>query len=180
MDALKHLADTFPDAAKDIRLNLQAVLSDGSLTPRQRFGVAYACAVACRSRALCEALAHDAGDALDESVIDDAQAAAALMAMNNVFYRFRHIVGKPSYSGVPARLRMNRIAQPKTSKAEFELMCLAVSAINHCETCVRSHEKAVVEGGLNEANVVDAIRIAATIAAASVSADAAVTDAAGF
>ena len=180
MDALKTLAETFPEAAKDIRLNLQAVLSDGSLSPKQRYGVAYACALACRSRALSEALLQDAGENLDEAVIDDAQAAAALMAMNNVFYRFRHIIGKPSYSTVPARLRMNRIAQPKTSKPEFELMCLAVSAVNNCEACVRSHEKAVLEGGLSEANVVDAVRIAATIAAASVSADAAVTDAAGF
>ena len=180
MDALKTLAETFPVAAKDIRLNLQAVLSDGSLSPKQRYGVAYACALACRSRALSEALLQDAGENLDEAVIDDAQAAAALMAMNNVFYRFRHIIGKPSYSTLPARLRMNRIAQPKTSKPEFELMCLAVSAVNNCEACVRSHEKAVREGGLSEANVVDAVCIAATIAAASVSADAAVTDAAGF
>jgi alkyl hydroperoxide reductase subunit D len=180
MDALKHLAETFPDAAKDIRLNLQAVLADGSLSARQRFGVAYACALACRSRVLCEALIQDGGEHLDEAVLSDAQAAASLMAMNNVFYRFRHIVGKPSYSAIAPRLRMNRIAQPRTSKAELELMCLAVSAINNCEACVRSHEHTVVDGGMSEANVIDAVRIAATIAAAVVTLDAAVTDAAGF
>jgi alkyl hydroperoxide reductase subunit D len=85
-----------------------------------------------------------------------------------VYYRFRHMVGKESYSAKPARLRMNRIGQPKTSKANFELMCLAVSAINGCESCVRSHEHAVVEGGLTEDHVHDAVRIAATIRAAAV------------
>ena len=87
--------------------------------------------------------------------------------MNNVYYRFRHMVGKESYGAKPARLRMNRIVQPKTSKATFELMCLA-SAINGCESCIRSHEHAVVEGGLTEDHVHDAVRIAATIRAAAV------------
>jgi alkyl hydroperoxide reductase subunit D len=90
------------------------------------------------------------------------------MAMNNVYYRFRHMVGKDSYSTRPARLRMNRIGQPRTSRAEFELLCLAVSAINGCEACVRSHEAAVVEGGLTEDQVHDAVRIASVLHAAAV------------
>jgi alkyl hydroperoxide reductase subunit D len=47
-------------------------------------------------------------------------------------------------------------------------MSLAVSAINGCETCVRSHEQVVVTGGLSEDQVHDAVRIAATIRAAAV------------
>ena len=100
--------------------------------------------------------------------MEDARAAAALMAMNNVYYRFRHMVGKPAYSQRPARLRMQRIAQALTSKADFELYCLAVSAINGCETCVQAHEHAVVEGGLTEEHVHDAVRIAAVVHAAAV------------
>jgi alkyl hydroperoxide reductase subunit D len=180
MEALKSLAESFPDAAKDIRLNLSAVLAESSLSPRQRFGVAYACALASRSPALREALVHDGGANLDEAVVDDAQAAASLMAMNNVFYRFRHIVGKPSYEAIPARLRMNRISQPKTSKAEFELMCLAVSAIHNCERCVQSHERAVIEAGMSEQQVHDAVRIAATIHAAAATLEVGTADAAGF
>ncbi len=90
------------------------------------------------------------------------------MGMNNVYYRFRHVVGKPVYSEKPARLRMNRIARPATSKVDFELFSLAVSAINGCEACVRSHEKAVLDGQLSEDQVHDAIRIAATMHAAAV------------
>jgi alkyl hydroperoxide reductase subunit D len=62
---------------------------------------------------------------------------------------------------------MNKLAQPATSKADFELLCLAVSAINGCEACVQSHEKVVLEKGITEDQVHDAIRIAAVIHAAA-------------
>jgi alkyl hydroperoxide reductase subunit D len=88
------------------------------------------------------------------------------MAMNNVYYRFRHIVGKPSYGEKAARLRMNRLAQPAGSKVDFELYALAVSAINGCEACVQAHEHTVIGGGLTEDHVHDAVRIAAVNAAA--------------
>jgi alkyl hydroperoxide reductase subunit D len=127
-----------------------------------------ASALTTQSRAVREAVLKDASRAVGDDVLDDARAAAALMAMNNVYYRFRHLVGKENYATKPARLRMNRIAQPKTNKATFELMCLAVSAINGCESCIRSHEHAVIQGGLSEEHVHDAVRIAATIRAAAV------------
>ncbi|MBL8190166.1 MAG: carboxymuconolactone decarboxylase family protein, partial [Acidobacteria bacterium] len=66
-------------------------------------------------------------------------------------------------------LRMNWIGKPLGSKADFELFCLAVSAINGCEACVRSHEQVVIEGGLSEDQVHDAVRVAAVIQAAAVS-----------
>jgi alkyl hydroperoxide reductase subunit D len=88
------------------------------------------------------------------------------MAMNSVYYRFRHLLAKKSYSAKPARSRMNRILQPKTAKVTFELVCLAVRTINRCEACMQSHERAVLESGLTEDHVRDAVRIAATIRAA--------------
>jgi lipoyl-dependent peroxiredoxin subunit D len=166
---VESLRTNIPDVAKDIRLNLQSVLQPGALTPAQRWGVAIASAVAARNTALRDALIADAGTQVGADVIDDAVAAAALMAMNNVYYRFRHLVGKESYSQMPARLRMQRIAKPVTNKADFELFCLAVSAINACEMCIRSHEEIVLKGGLTEEQVHDAVRIAATVNAAALS-----------
>ena len=165
LDAIR---ETLPDLAKDIKLNLQAVLSESSLSPEQRWGVAIASAAAARQPGLRDAVVADARAAVPEAVVEDALAAAALMGMNNVYYRFCHVVGKPVYSEKAARLRMNRIARPATSKADFELFSLAASAINGCEACVRSHEKAVVDGQLSEDQVHDAIRIAATMHAAAV------------
>jgi alkyl hydroperoxide reductase subunit D len=149
-------------------LNLQTVFQSTTLTPAQMWGVALASALASRNGELASAVLTDAQLKVDESVIQDARAAAALMAMNNVYYRFRHMVGKESYSMKPARLRMSWIGKPMSDKTDFELFCLAVSAINGCEACVRSHEQVVVAGGLSEDQVHDAIRIAATIQAAAV------------
>jgi alkyl hydroperoxide reductase subunit D len=171
MSALETIRLALPEAAKDIRLNLQSVLQPGPLTPAQRWGVAVASAIAARSPVLRDALIEEARREMEEPVIDDAIAAAALMGMNNVYYRFRHMIGKSVYSEKPARLRMTRIAKPATNKLDFELICLAVSAINGCEACVRAHENVVLAGGLTEEQVHDAVRIAATIHGAAVALD---------
>ncbi|MFZ5470571.1 MAG: carboxymuconolactone decarboxylase family protein [Myxococcota bacterium] len=168
MSALETLRERIPEPAKDVRLNLQAVLQDGSLHPAQRFGVAIASAVASRNQVLRDAILAEARGKVPSAVVEDAFAAAALMAMNNVYYRFRHLVGKPSYANKPARLRMNRLVKPAGDKLDFELFCLAVSAINGCEACIQSHEQVVVSGGLTEDQVHDAVRIASTIHAAAV------------
>jgi alkyl hydroperoxide reductase subunit D len=167
MPTLDELRESIPDPARDIKMNLQNVLAESSLTDAQRWGVAISCAFASRSPTLAQALI-DAGK-VDATVVEDAKAAAAIMGMNNVFYRFRHVMGKESYKQRPARLRMTRIARPSTNKVDFELFCLAVSAINNCEACIKSHEETVLAGGLSEDQVFDAVRIAATIHAAAVS-----------
>jgi lipoyl-dependent peroxiredoxin subunit D len=165
LDAIR---DAIPEAAKDIRVNLQSTLETSSLGAAQRWGVAVACAAAARNERLYQAVLAEARTQLDGAVVEDAQAAAALMGMNNILYRFRHMIGKPSYTSLPARLRMQRIAKPAGPKLDFELMCLAVSAINGCEACVRAHERVVLDGGMTEENVFDAVRIASTIQAAAV------------
>jgi alkyl hydroperoxide reductase subunit D len=170
MASLEVVRSELADAHKDTRLNLQAVLESGSLTPEQRWGVAVGSAYAARNERLKEAMINEAKKALAnaEPVIEDARAAASLMGMNNVYYRFRHMIEKESYSTKRPGLRMNRMAQVQTTKVDFELVCLAISAINGCQSCVQSHEKVVLEGGLSEDQVHDAVRIAAVIHAAAV------------
>jgi alkyl hydroperoxide reductase subunit D len=169
MENTKQLIAVLPEAAKDLKLNLQSVLADGSLSAEQRTAIALACAYASRNAALRDALREDAAKTLDEAWLDDAMAAAALMSMNNVYYRFRHMIGKPSYDSMPAKLRMTRLANPRTSKLDFEFMCLAVSAMNGCEMCVRSHERSLLELGATEVQVHDAVRIAAIVYGVAVS-----------
>jgi alkyl hydroperoxide reductase subunit D len=167
MRDLETLRNTLPDHARDTKLNLQAVFEGGVLHPAQKHAVAVAVAAAARHAELREALVARARAEVGEAVVEDALAAASLMAMNNVYYRFRHLSGKPVYSEKPARLRMNRIAKPATPKADFELVCLAVSAVAGCQTCMQAHEQAVLEGGLSEDHVHDAVRIAAVVNAAA-------------
>ena len=131
-----------------------------------------ACAHAARNGALQQALEADARAAgVGDGVLADARAAAVLMAMNNVFYRFKHVIGKDQYQKKPARLRMQRLAQVTSNKADFELFCLAVSAINNCQSCMAAHEAGVLEHGLTEDHVLDSIRVAATVHAAAVAAE---------
>jgi lipoyl-dependent peroxiredoxin subunit D len=168
MDLLEQLRESLPNVARDIKINLQTVLTPGTLNEAQVWGVAIACAEATRNTRLATAVLSEAQTrGVAEGVVEDARAAAVLMAMNNVFYRFRHVVDKEEYAQKPARLRMQRLAQVTSNKADFELFCLAVSAINDCETCVRSHEEAVVKQGLTTDHVHDAVRIAATMHAAA-------------
>ena len=170
---LESLRQALPEWARDLKLNLQALLaSGGALTDSQRWGVAVASALASRNAQLSRAIQAEAARAVEPSVLDDARAAASVMAMNNIYYRFRHQVGDPAYSKMGARLRMNRLAQPATTRAELELFSLAVSAINGCESCVQSHERAVREGGLSEEHVHEAVRVAAVIHAAAISLEA--------
>lgn len=170
MSAIENIRNALPEAAKDIRLNLQNVLEGGSLSKEQRWGIALACAYASRNPHLRDGVLADArADGATDALVEDAKAAAVLMAMNNVYYRFRHFMGpEKSYHTKRPNLRMTRIAQVATNKVDFELFCLAVSAINGCEMCVESHEKVVIDGGLSDENVHDAVRIASTIHAVAV------------
>lgn len=160
---LGSLRESLPEPARDLKVNLQSVLQESSLSADQRWGVAVACGLASRNRTLGQALLDEARTAVGPAVVDDARAAATLMAMNNVYYRFKHMVGKDEYGPLPARLRMTRVAKPASNKPDFELMCLAVSAIGGCERCVQAHEKTVREAGITAEQVNDAIRIAATV-----------------
>ena len=106
--------------------------------------------------------------AREDAVFEDAQAAAVLMGMNTVYYRFRHLVGKDAYSQKAARLRMTYMARPKTNKATYELMSLAIAALAGCEMCIKNHEASILQHGLGEDHVHDAVRIAAILQGAAV------------
>ena len=95
--------------------------------------------------------------------IAEAVACASLLSANNVLYRFRHFMEKEKYDAIPARIKMNIMARPVTSKEFFELMSLAVSAVNGCEKCVRSHEASLIELGSTEERVFEAVRLASVI-----------------
>ena len=173
MSALDALVAEIPEVARDLRLNLSTVLDAGTLAPSERWGVAIAVALATRSRRLAEALIASRPVEVTTKTIDDAVAAAAMMSMTNVFYRFRHLVGKPGYAQKPARLRMKRLAKPATTTAAFELFSLAVSAINACEACVRFHEATLLEHGTSEEQIHDAVRIASVVHGTAVALDSA-------
>jgi lipoyl-dependent peroxiredoxin subunit D len=169
MPKLDALRETFVEPAKDMKLNLGGLASSEYLDAEQIWGIALASAYYLGNLRLRDALLADAQAAgVAAAVIEDAQAAAVLMGMNTVYYRFRHLVGKESYAKKPARLRMQWMSRPKTSKATYELMSLAIAALAGCEVCVKAHEHSILESGLSEEHVHEAARLAAILQGAAV------------
>jgi len=160
---LEELLNQVPEYAKDLKLNMGGVMRQTELTPQQAWGTAIACAVAARNPQLLESILAEARALLTEQAIFAARAAAAVMGMNNIFYRFRHLSTNPKYGAMPARLRMQVIGRHGSDPVDFELWCLAVSAINGCSVCVDAHENVLREKGVTEETVLAAVRIASTI-----------------
>lgn len=164
MSRIDTLRDKLPEAAKDLRLNLQAVLRPENLTSDQVWGIALASVFFINQAELRDAVLADATAAgISEEALDDAKASASIMGMNTVYYRFRHLLEKDSYSAMPARLRMLRMNQPKTDKATFELMSMACAALAGCGMCLQAHEATLTQHGVSEAAVHDSVRIAAVL-----------------
>lgn len=164
---IPEILDSFPDFARDIKLNVQGVLAQPELTEQQTWTNAVACALASRNEVLSAAIVAEAAAKLLPAQLNSAKAAFAIMQMNNIFYRFRHMVGKDDYANIPARLRMQSIRTHGGDSVDFELACLAVSTINGCEACVRSHEAVVREKGVSAEAVMASVRIASTLHAAA-------------
>jgi alkyl hydroperoxide reductase subunit D len=179
--SLESLKSALPEYAKDIKLNLGSLSTEPSLTTQQRAGTFIAAALASRNATVTAALVAEFGPQLSAEALNAAKAAAAIMAMNNVYYRFTHLVGG-DYPTMPAKLRMNVMARPGVDKADFELWSLAVSAVNGCGMCMESHEKVVRAAGLTSEQVQSAVRIAATVhaVAATLDGEAALSGGVGF
>jgi lipoyl-dependent peroxiredoxin subunit D len=172
MTTLDQLKDRLGDHAKDLRINLGVLSADGVLTPRQRWATAVTSALAARNADVIRAVTAAAEPYLDAATLQAARAASSIMAMNNVYYRFLHFMGEDSeYKTLPARLRMQVIGNPGVDHADFELWCLAASAITGCEQCVRSHEAVVRQKGLTAAHVQEAVRVASIVHALAVTLD---------
>ena len=170
---LEQLLNYVPEYAKDLKLNLGSVTRQPELTEQQTWGTVAACAIASRNPQLLESLLAEAAKHLSEQALFAAKGAAAIMGMNNIFYRFRHLSSNEKFATMPARLRMQIIAKHGSDPVDFELWCLAISAINGCGLCVDSHEKVLREKGVDEEKVLAVVRIASTVHALAVVFDAA-------
>jgi alkyl hydroperoxide reductase subunit D len=163
---IEQIRDALPDYARDLKLNLGTVLtSQGApgLNEKQIWSIALASAIAARNTSFARSVEAESRAHLADLDIEGAKAAAAIMGMNNIYYRFLHLVEDGEYQTMPARLRMNVIANHGIDKLDFELISLAVSAVNGCGLCVTSHEKKLRSHEVSREAIQSAVRIAATI-----------------
>lgn len=160
--SIETLKSALPDYAKDLKLNLSSLAAETVLTPQQVAGTFVASALASRQPQVIEAVLAEFAPKLEPAALNAAKAAAAIMGMNNIYYRFVHLAGG-DYKTMPARLRMNVIANPGVEKVDFELWSLAVSAVNGCGMCIESHEHHLRQAGMTAEQVQAAIRVAAVV-----------------
>ena len=168
--SIESLKSRLPEYAKDLKLNIGSLAADVTLNQQQLAGTFVAAALASRNAAVTAAVIGEFAAKLSPEALAAAKAAAAVMGMNNIYYRFTHLVGG-DYANMPARLRMNIIGRPGVDKVDFELWSLAVSAINGCGMCMEAHEKMVRQGGLTQEQVQTAIRVAAVVHAVAATLD---------
>lgn len=164
---IETIKNAIPDYAKDIKLNVSGILNEETLTQQQLWGTLVACAMAGGNEMVIAGIVAEATPMLSPAAMTAAKAAASIMAMNNVYYKFVGMSANPEYKTMPARLRMNVIANPGVEKGDFELWSLAVSAMNGCKFCVDAHEQQLAAHGIGSAQVQCAVRVASVIAAAS-------------
>ncbi|MEV8098768.1 alkyl hydroperoxide reductase [Kitasatospora sp. NPDC085879] len=169
--ALDDLKAALPDYAKDLKLNLSAVIGNSDLPEQQLWGTVLACAMATRSAAVLRELEPEAKANLKPEAYNAAKGAAAVMGMNNVYYRTLHLLSDKEYGSMRAGLRMNIIGTPGVEKADFELWCFAVSAINGCGQCLDSHEAVLKKAGVEREVVQASIKIASVIQAVAATLD---------
>ncbi len=169
--SLDRIKSSLPDYAKDLRLNIESVLTEGGapgLSQKQIALVALASAIASRHAPLTEAIAQFASQHADGKELDGARTAAAMMGMTNIYYRFLHLVENDEYGTLRAGLRMNAMANPGIDKVDFDLASVAVSAINGCGSCVASHERTLRKHDVSAQAVQSVARIASVIHAVAV------------
>ena len=174
--SIENLKNRLPDYARDLKLNLSSLATEAALTEQQRAGSFVAAALASRNAEVTEAVLAEFGLTLSPEALTAAKSAAAIMAMNNIYYRFVHLASAPDYKTLPARLRMNAIGKPGVEKADFELWSLAVSAINGCGMCIDAHEKVLREHGMTAEQIQAAVRIASVVHAVAATLDGVAAD----
>ncbi len=158
------LIDGLPNYSKDLKLNYSTLVRQNvELTAQQLWGTVVASAIATRNDQLTEAALTEGAKHLSPQALEAAKSAAAVMGMNNIYYRFLHLTSNEKYGTLPARLRMNVIRTHGVDHVDFELWSLAVSAINGCGKCVDSHEKVVRDKNVSEETVLAVVRVASVI-----------------
>ncbi len=166
--SIEALRARLPDYAKDLKLNLSSLLREEVLTEQQLWGTLLASAIASRNDETLTAIEAEASQHLSPDAVAASRAAAAIMSMNNIYYRFVHLATAGEYKTMPARLRMNVIANPGVEKADFELWSLAVSAINGCGLCIEAHEQELRKAGIGKEVIQAAVRLASVVHAVGI------------
>jgi len=159
---MEQLLNQLPEYAKDIKINVQNLFSEQNqqLKMKQIFGSALACAFATKNLLLIKIMQNEVQKVLSNDEIKAVKIASTLMAMNNTYYRFTHLVEDKEYTQMPAGLRMRLLVE---HKIDFEIFSLAVSIINGCGMCIDAHTNQLIKRGINKTQIQLIAKISAVV-----------------
>ena len=164
--ALENMVEGETRYLRDLRINLKNTLNSDNLSLKEAYLIAAAIALNEKNKSLSDAfMQHAKSNGANAAEIAETHGCASMLAVNNVFYRFKHFIRESNdkYQTMPAGIKMNIMMNPVLGKEFFELMSLAVSAVNGCQSCVNSHEESVRKLGATEQRIFDTIRLASII-----------------
>lgn len=163
-DWVQSVKDSIPDNAKDIKLNVDAVINRSGLDPVDTHAIAYVSALASGNGGLALQIEMNGPLFRAEAEREAAKTAASLMGQNNIWYPFVEMAGDEGMKGLPAGLRMNAYAtHGGVSKKKFEMYSLAASIIGKCHFCVKAHYDTLKKEGMTTQELMAVGRIAAVV-----------------
>ena len=160
---IKELVSTFPDYAKDIKLNYSKVLNEDILNKKQLYGIILISSFTSQLNSLKEAAIEETKEFIDKELMEDIYGAYSIMSMNSIYYRFTHLTSDADYFTMPANLRMQYLSKFKIDKSNFEMLCLAVAVIIGCGKCINAHENVLRENNISKLHIQTVARIASVI-----------------
>ena len=160
---INELVNTFPDYAKDIKLNYSKILNEQILNKKQLYGIILISSFTTQLNSLKEAALEESKEFIDEETMEDIYGAYSIMSMNAIYYRFTHLSTETDYFTMPANLRMQYLSKFKIDKSDFEMLCLAVAVIIGCGKCINAHENVLRENNISKLNIQTVARIASVI-----------------
>jgi alkyl hydroperoxide reductase subunit D len=163
MSWVEQVKESIPDHAKDIKLNLDAVMNRSGLDEVDAHACALAAAIAAGNGDLAFEISMN-GPLAGTDEREAAKTAAALMGMNNVYYPFVEMTEDADLKGLPPGLRMNAYATyGGVSKKKFEMYALAASIVGKCQFCVKNHYDLLKKEGMSVTELQMVGKIAAVI-----------------
>ena len=160
---IKELINTFPDYAKDIKLNYSKILNEDILNKKQLYSIILISSFTTQLNSLKDAALEETKDFIDRELIEDVYGAYSIMSMNAIYYRFTHLSSENDYFTMPANLRMQYLSKFKIDKSDFEMLCLAVAIIIGCGKCINAHENILRENNISKLHIQTVARIASIV-----------------
>ena len=160
---ITEIVNSFPQYAKDIKLNYSKALNEKILNKQQLYGIILISSFSTQLADLKEAALEEVKGHLDDTFVEDIYGAFSIMSMNAIYYRFTHLATEYNYSAMPANLRMQYLSRYKINKSDFEMLCFAVAVIIGCGKCINAHEVILRKKNITNLSIQTIARVASIV-----------------